>query len=68
MPILFFSQRHKGTGKLVANVVTHLPPTQTNTRSLTSMKKAYDFIIKLDDSAHAQLHMELLPPRKRHSK
>ncbi|KAF1377968.1 hypothetical protein PFLUV_G00206320 [Perca fluviatilis] len=68
MPILFFSQRHKGTGKLVANAVTHLPPTQTNMRVLTSMKKAYDFIIKLDDSAHAQLHMEPLPPRKRQTK
>ncbi|XP_039681962.1 alpha/beta-gliadin A-III-like [Perca fluviatilis] len=54
MPILFFSQRHKGTGKLVANVVTHLPPTQTNTRLLTSMKKAYDFIIKLDDVPQPQ--------------
>ena len=48
MPILFISQRHKGTGKLMADVVTHLPPTQNNTRFLTSMKRAYDFIIKLD--------------------
>ncbi|ROL41285.1 hypothetical protein DPX16_2912 [Anabarilius grahami] len=32
MPILFISQRHKGTGKLMADVV---------------MKRAYDFIIKL---------------------
>ncbi|KAF4114389.1 hypothetical protein G5714_004612 [Onychostoma macrolepis] len=35
MPILFISQRHKGTGKLVADVVTHLPPTQANTGFLT---------------------------------
>jgi hypothetical protein len=48
MPILFISQRHKGTGKLMADVVTHLPPTQNNTRFLTSMKRAYDFVIKLN--------------------
>lgn len=47
MPILFISQRHKGTDKLVADVVTHLPPTQANTGFLTSMKKAYNFIIKV---------------------
>ncbi|XP_067283935.1 uncharacterized protein [Pseudorasbora parva] len=49
MPILFICKKHKGTGKFVADVVTHLPPTQTNTWFLTSMKKAYDFIIKLGD-------------------
>ncbi|XP_042611349.1 cell surface glycoprotein 1-like [Cyprinus carpio] len=54
MPILFISQRHKGTGKLMADVVTHLPPTQNNTRFLTSMKRAYDFIIKLDDVPQPQ--------------
>ncbi|ROJ57639.1 hypothetical protein DPX16_23838 [Anabarilius grahami] len=47
MPILFINQRHKGTGKLMADVVTHLPPTQNNTCFITSMKRAYDFIIKL---------------------
>ncbi|XP_016100422.1 uncharacterized protein [Sinocyclocheilus grahami] len=62
MPILFISQRHKGTGKLMADVVTHLPPTQNNTRFLTSMKRAYDFIIKLDDVPQPQqdqpLHLD----------
>lgn len=47
-PILFLSQRHKGTGKLVTDVIAHLPQTRTNKSFLTSMTKAYDFIIKLD--------------------
>ncbi|CAM4492417.1 unnamed protein product [Leuciscus chuanchicus] len=55
MPILFISQRHKGTGKLMADVVSHLPPTQNNTRFLTSMKRAYDFVIKLNDQP---LHLD----------
>ncbi|XP_058628356.1 uncharacterized protein LOC131538500 [Onychostoma macrolepis] len=59
MPILFISQRHKGTGKLVADVVTHLPPTQANTGFLTSMKKAYNFIIKVYDVPQPQRDQHL---------
>ncbi|XDV14337.1 hypothetical protein PO909_014608 [Leuciscus waleckii] len=57
MPILFISQRHKGTGKLMADVVSHLPPTQNNTRFLTSMKRAYDFVIKLNEQDQP-LHLD----------
>ncbi|XP_026071825.1 uncharacterized protein LOC113051877 isoform X1 [Carassius auratus] len=64
MPILFISQRHKGTGKLMADVVTHLPPTQNNTRFLTSMKRAYDFMIKLDDVSQPQQDQPLDQPQQ----
>ncbi|XP_026101222.1 uncharacterized protein LOC113072459 [Carassius auratus] len=64
MPILFISQRHKGTGKLMADVVTHLPPTQNNTRFLTSMKRAYDFMIKLDDVPQPQQDQPLDQPQQ----
>ncbi len=45
MPLLFLSRRHKGTGKLKADVITHLPSTQKTKTFISTMMKAYTFMI-----------------------
>ncbi|XP_039521768.1 uncharacterized protein LOC120475098 isoform X2 [Pimephales promelas] len=44
LPILFFAKKDK-TGKRVADVVTHLPPTEDNQKILATMRMAYNFVL-----------------------
>jgi len=44
LPILFFGKKDK-TGKRVADVVTHLPPTEDNLKIVATMRMAYNFVL-----------------------
>ncbi|ROL55391.1 hypothetical protein DPX16_20767 [Anabarilius grahami] len=45
VPILFFGKKDKASGKWVADVVTHLPPTEDNLKIVATMRKAYNFVL-----------------------
>ncbi|XP_039641284.1 putative cyclin-dependent serine/threonine-protein kinase DDB_G0272797/DDB_G0274007 [Perca fluviatilis] len=45
VPILFFARKDKASGKWVADVVTHLPPTEDNLKIVATMRKAYHFLL-----------------------
>ncbi|XP_056124445.1 tyrosine-protein phosphatase non-receptor type 23-like [Rhinichthys klamathensis goyatoka] len=45
VPILFFGKKDKASGKWVADVVTHLPPTEDNLKIVATMRMAYNFVL-----------------------
>uniref|UniRef100_A0A9J8B992 Uncharacterized protein n=1 Tax=Cyprinus carpio carpio TaxID=630221 RepID=A0A9J8B992_CYPCA len=45
VPILFFAKKDKASGKWVADVVTHLTPTEDNLKIVATMRKAYNFLL-----------------------
>ncbi|KAK7154154.1 hypothetical protein R3I94_007502 [Phoxinus phoxinus] len=45
IPILFFARKEKASGKWVADVVTHLPPTEDNLKIVATMRRAYNFLL-----------------------
>ncbi|XP_048035152.1 uncharacterized protein LOC125260710 [Megalobrama amblycephala] len=45
VPILFFGKKDKASGKWVADVVTHLPPSEDNLKIVATMRKAYNFVL-----------------------
>ncbi|KAK7131648.1 hypothetical protein R3I94_016692 [Phoxinus phoxinus] len=45
IPILFFARKEKASRKLVADVVTHLPPTEDNQNIVATMRRAYNFVL-----------------------